>query len=94
MGYQITYEGNHKIVQPRQNRTSIIWLCFGAFLLFVCAFWPEGREVLKRMLWPGDGDAAVRAAGLFVDSVQCGLSFRDAAEIFCLEVLSGAQAAG
>lgn len=91
MGYRIDYYGKKNNCIPPQRRKGLAWLFFGIFLLLVCAFWTEGREVLIRCLWPGDVEDFRRAAGLFLDSVECGLSFEDSAAIFCREVLSGAQ---
>lgn len=89
MGYRITYGLDKQMPdRPGEVRGWLTGLCFCTFLVLVWCFWTEGRQVLARMLWPGDGAAAVEAAELFVDAVQCGLSLGDAAEMFCRELLS------
>ena len=92
MGYRIAYgrtdRKTHGVPLLRKNLTMLF---FAVFLILLWAFWPEGKNVLIQCLWPGDADTLQNAAGLFVDCVECGLSFGDSAEIFCREVLSGAK---
>ncbi|MBQ8834617.1 MAG: hypothetical protein IJ001_06810 [Oscillospiraceae bacterium] len=91
MGYQITYSSEpRKGDRPGARRRELTWLVLVCFLVFVWTFWPEGREVLLTVLLPGDREATLEAAEVFLDSVQCGLSFGDAAEIFCRQVIAGA----
>lgn len=90
MSYQIRYGAGK---YPESGERSIGWMtgvCFAVFLLLVWGFWPEGREALQTMLWYGGGETALNAAEAFVESIQCGLSFADAAELFCIQVVSGA----
>lgn len=94
MGYEITYGRKPRLPDRSERRTGLLLVCFLGFLLLVWGFWPEGRAALATMLWYGDGESALEAAEVFVESIQCGLSFTDAAELFCIQVLSGAGFAG
>lgn len=62
-------------------------VCLLTFLILVNVFWPRGRDVLQRILWPGDSEVTQQAVEAFVDELRYGVSIGDAAEGFCLAVL-------
>jgi hypothetical protein len=45
---------------------------FVCFLWTVSRFWPEGRELLKLLLIPGDPDATLEAAAAFAQDLSSG----------------------
>lgn len=57
---------------------------FGAL---VSHFWPEGREILRAVLIPGDPDVTLEAAEVFAGELSSGFSLADAARNFCVTVL-------
>lgn len=89
MGYRIIYdEKNEKKTNFSGIRRSI--LTAGFFLCFlwgVSVFWPEGRELLKVLLIPGDPETTLQAAEVFAQELESGFSLADAAQNFCMAVL-------
>ncbi len=94
MSYTISYGKNPDSAPPRLRFSILTGLFLVLFLLLTWGVWPEGREVLSRMLWPEDGRNAFQAAQVFAEALECGLSLSDAAELFCIQVLSNAGFAG
>lgn len=97
MGYQIVYEPASKKIPAFYKKSRIPEMaaaCFLLFLLLVNGFWPRGREVVQQIVWPGDREAAVQAAEIFVQELRYGEPFADAVESFCREILQGADFAG
>ena len=89
MSYQITY--GSKTDQNARGRgfrrvilTTAFFLCF---LWMVGVYWPEGRELLKVMLIPGDPDYTLQAAQVFAQELGSGFSLSDASRNFCIAVL-------
>lgn len=84
MSYQIIYgkgmESNNR--SHRGKRLVLTVLFFGFFLWSVHHFWPEGRELLKTVLIPGNPDATLEAAQVFAQELGCGFSLADAAGNF------------
>lgn len=84
MGYKICYaEANYKRLWPMTAG----WFC--VFLLLVGLCWPRGREVLTRLLLPGDGTVTVAAMEDFARDLRTGEAVSVAAEHFCRTVLEG-----
>lgn len=74
MGYRVQYSDE----EPPRSKAFRFWLTavfFLIFLLAVDAHWPEGREVLRRILFPGRGSEAAEA---FASDVEAGTSLIDA----------------
>ena len=74
MSYRMIYEpgsrsqsGNSMIF--RTLMTASFFVCF---LWMVSRFWPEGRELLKILLIPGDPDATLEAAAAFAQDLGSG----------------------
>ena len=83
MAYQIVYDGRE--VCPDKNRRGRMGMTVTFFLLFcllVCGFWPEGRELLRTVLLPGDPDETVLAASELIDHLQQGSGLGDAVSVF------------
>lgn len=84
MAYQIIYgegfEPNNRLHRGRRLALTVFF--FGVFLWSVFHFWPEGRELLKMALIPGNPDTTLEAAQVFAQELGCGFSLSDAAGNF------------
>ena len=90
MSYRIeydpqTYRNRHHSLFFRGTVTAIWFACF---VWSVCRFWPEGRELLKLLIIPGDPDVTLEAAEVFARELQDGGSLAGAAERFVHAVFS------
>lgn len=52
----------------------------------VSLFWPEGREVLRLLLIPGDPEVTMEAAQTFASELDCGVDILSAASDFLHKV--------
>ena len=90
MSYRIEYQPM-KRPGSRQGgslrRPALTGMFFLLFVFLVDAFWPQGREMLRELLIPGDPDVTVEAFGVFANAIQSGSPFGDAAEAFCRTVM-------
>ena len=94
MGYRIDYS----CPTIRQNTTyhakgavlPMTAVFLAMFILLVHFFWPQGRQVLRELIIPGDADTTVHAVTTFVAELRYGNSFSGAAEVFCREILNHA----
>ena len=74
MSYRMIYEpgsraeGGNSVIF-RTLMTASFFVCF---LWTVSRFWPEGRELLKLLLIPGDPDATLEAAAVFAQDLNSG----------------------
>ena len=94
MGYRVDYAPMDRAYRGSSCRVQG-WpvLCvtfFLGFLILVCSFWAEGREVLSRLLFPGNWDAVEEALTVFRSAAESGESAAVCAEVFCKEILSEA----
>jgi len=89
MSYHVVYGTEDSSVSGRMPGRRIVLTGFFLICFFwmVSAFWPEGKELLKIMLIPGDPDATLEAAEVFAGEMACGIPLHHAAENFCLTVL-------
>ena len=89
MAYRISYDAekqSKKTLSP--FRCLVLTACFFAcFLWLVSSFWPEGQELLRQLLIPGDPDITLEAAEVIAQELGSGFSMTDAARNFCLAVL-------
>lgn len=74
-------------VLPRVFLTCVF---FAVFLVLVSLYWPDGREVLRLLLIPGNPDATIAAAETFASELHCGNSLKGAAMDF-FRSLTGAD---
>ena len=90
MPYRVDYSAS----QPQDRGewgVRLILSVFGFFCFFsllVHTFWPEGREVLVKLLFPGDAKAVWSAFGDFSRELDQGLPLRFAAQNFCSGLMS------
>lgn len=89
MSYRIVYDSSVE-AKTQKNRLIRSFLTLGFFICFLWTvhfFWPEGQELLKMMLIPGDPDSTLQAAEVFAQELNSGFSLLDAAENFCVAVM-------
>lgn len=88
--YRIEYDRKNEDRQPGRGyrRFLLAVCCFLLFLWLVFAFYPQGREVLRILLIPGDPDVTLHAAEVFAQELGNGFSVADAAKNFCSTVLN------
>ena len=90
MGYRVVYH-NEKLERAREYSgrrlyLTVFFLC--CFYWMVSFFWPEGKELLKILLIPGNPEATMEAAEVFAEELACGSPLKDAAKNFYQTVLS------
>ena len=89
MSYRMIYEpgsraeGGNSVIF-RTLMTASFFVCF---LWTVSRFWPEGRELLKLLLIPGDPDMTLEAIEVFAQELGCGYPIKDAVQNFFDAVL-------
>ena len=94
MGYRIEYQPGmkphrQKGYYPRRALLTVVFLSI--FLITVAFAWPRGKDVLKGIVF--SGDIAVTAAALedMTSDLQAGMSFSDALEEFCIQVITESE---
>lgn len=80
MGYRIDYAPKEKL-----GRKIAGW--FLVFLLLVSLFWPRGRKLLGKALYPGEQAVAVVALEHMVQELEEGQGLKIALETFCRGLL-------
>lgn len=88
--YRIVYNRKNEDRQSgRGYRRFLLAVCsFLLFLWMVSAFYPQGREILRILLIPGDPDVTLQAAEAFAQELGNGFSVAEAAKNFCSTVLN------
>ena len=94
MSYRIDYQPITKLRRCEKRRSRIAAMT-GAFLIFfflaVHFFWPEGQSVIRSCFLPGDPEVTMLAAEKMMAELESGSGLQKAAEVFCLEILNGAE---
>lgn len=93
MGYRVEYEPvpRYKRTVKRSSRLGTLTiLSFLLFMLLVNGLNLRGKEVLQKLFIPGDAAVTGQAFSSFVEDLQMGDPFSDAAEAFCRTILEGA----
>lgn len=93
MGYRVEYGPVKKVrrLEERVSRRSALTGLFLLLFLFsVCAFWPEGRDTLRRLVFPGDPAVTAAAFEEMTEELRSGSGVMDSLRIFCLRILEGA----
>ena len=65
--------------------TAGFFLCF---LWLVTTFWPDGQNLLKQILIPGNPEVTLEAAEVFAQEVRTGFPLADAVQNFCYAVMN------
>lgn len=90
MPYRINYSSASEPGPSVLPRFFLTCVFFAVFLVLVTLYWPEGREVLRLLLIPGDPDVTMAAAETFASELHCGNSLKGAAMDF-FSSLTGAD---
>lgn len=94
MGYRVDYGPVKKVrgLEKRVSRKSALTaLCFLIFCLLVGTLWPEGAEMLRRLVFPGDPAVTAAALEEFTVQLQTGADVKESLQQFCLNILEGAK---
>jgi len=93
MSYRVEYGWDmEKRFAPVQSRRRVLGLSlvfFGIFLTLVHLFWADGREVLWKLVFPGNAVVTWNALEDMAYSLRQGKSLISAAECFCREIMLG-----
>lgn len=93
MGYCVDYGAHGTEKLPLKEAKGHLRAFAGLFFLlgFVLAwnFWPEGREVLQRLLIPGEPEVTLAATEELVAQLRSGTDTQEAVAAFCREILGG-----
>lgn len=92
MGYRIVYGSDREERNPVENRVGRIRLLTAVFLLVLILgtrlFWPEGTQLLREILLPGEAGVTQTAFSQMVTQLQEGESFGQAMAGFCEYVVN------
>lgn len=94
MGYRVEYGPVRKVrnVEKRiSGKASMTALCFLVFCLLVGILWPEGREMLRQILFPGDPAVTTAAFNELTSEIRAGTNVTVALQRFCAHILKGAE---
>lgn len=86
MGYRIEYQPIRKVrgVEKRTSRiAALTGSFFLGFLLLVNSVWSEGAEVMRGLLFSGDGAVTASAMEDFAIQLKAGKAFSNALETLC-----------
>ena len=93
MAYRVEYRSRIKWEQKAETKGSCRYLWIGVFfLLFVTLVnlhWEEGRDLLFRLVLPGDSHVTWRCIQELMDSLRQGIPLSCAVQEFCNEILQG-----
>ena len=88
MGYRIVY-GADPFAQERSGKSRLrLWTAVFAmaFVMLVRSFWPQGTELLRQVLLPGDNAAYEQMR----TDIQAGEPIGDAVTAFCRSLVEEA----
>lgn len=89
MGYRVEYQTVRKVrrmEQKKSGQAALTAVFFVVFLIITTLLWPEGREVLREILLPGDPAVTVAALETLAEELQTGVQLGDALENFCQSI--------
>lgn len=91
MGYRIVYDGQAKKYEVHSERNVFsVFVFIGAALLATALFfWPQGLEMLRSGLIPGEDAVTVQAFHNMTDDLRSGATVGEAVEVFCRFVIHG-----
>lgn len=94
MGYRVEYGPVKKVrgLEKRVSRvSSLIAVCLLLFFVLVSSFWPAGREILQKLIFPGDPVVTAAALDDLTENLRSGEDLSDCMAAFCIQVLEGAK---
>lgn len=95
MAYKISYGPD---IQPpkaagfrwsRVRPLAAAW--FLVFVLLVRTLWPQGRELLRTILLPGDPTITQQAFSVLISDIRQGSDLGQALTVFCEEIIGYAD---
>ncbi len=90
MGYRVDYGPVKKVrgVEKRMSRRcALTGMFFLVFVVMVCCFWPEGKQALQQLVFPGDGAVTAAAWENFTVSLKAGEGIGESLQTFCMRIL-------
>lgn len=97
MGYRVDYQPVKKVRGAERRRSRVLaltGLCLIVFLILVNSVWPQGMELLRELLIPGDTAVTVAALEDLASELGAGEALSGALENFCRRILVEAGFAG
>lgn len=95
MAYRIVYgpmPGNAAQKTAGSFRLHIMTAIFLVlFVLLVRQVWPEGTDMLRTFLLPGDPTANEQAVSSLIQDLRAGEAFADALTVFCRQIIENGQ---
>ena len=91
MAYRVDYDRSPQFPCRSHTAARRKWLTVMVFCIFLFLTWnysPVGREVLQRLLIPGDPEQTLEAAQVFTAELRNGVPLSEAARAFCVTVFS------
>ena len=94
MGYRVDYQPIKKVRNMEKRVTHVpvfAGLCLLLFFFLVFSCWPQGVEVIKEIMIPGEPDITIAAMEQLSVLLMDGERFGEAFEVFCRTVAEGSQ---
>jgi hypothetical protein len=94
MVYRIVYhtEAQGSDRKSGGRRVFLTVMLFSVFCWIVCFCWPEGKQMLRILLIPGEPEVTIQAAEVFASELCSGYTLSDAVRNFCANVLENRYA--
>lgn len=87
MSYRIDYQATKKVRGAEKLRSpGAALVCILLILLILCGIPPQGREVLRSLLIPGDAAVTVAALETLAGELRSGTEVQTALDGFCRQV--------
>lgn len=93
LGYRVEYGPVKKVrgLEKRVSRVaSLTAVSMLLFFLLVGSFWPEGAEIMRRLVFPGDPAVTAAALEELTEDLREGESLPDSLRGFCIRIFEGA----
>lgn len=95
MGYRIVYGPEIRPPRERAGTSGRLPAMTAAFLLIfallVRQFWPEGTQILRQYLLPGELSVTEQAFSSLMQNIRGGESVLSAFTVFCQEIIQYGQ---
>lgn len=91
MGYKIVYgdrpSGSAKNVESGIRLQVMTAICLLVFCVLVRTFWPEGCELLREVIFPGELSVTEQSFQVMLADLRMGEPLKDALTTFCMDVI-------
>lgn len=96
MAYRIVYGPMPKMVHPKREGYVRLQLLTAVFLLLfvllVRQAWPEGTDMLRSILLPGEPGITEQSVQLMLEDIREGEPLGDAVAAFCRQIIENGEA--